>query len=31
LYDSLHSTECDHYYPLPVLRTNPLVQHSGGA
>jgi hypothetical protein len=31
LYDSPHSTETDHIYPLPILRTNPLVQNPTGA
>jgi hypothetical protein len=31
LYDSMHSAESDHIYPLPILRTNPLIQNSGGA
>ena len=27
LYDSLHASESEHIYPLPVLRTNPLIQN----
>lgn len=31
LYDSMHSMESDHYFPLMVIRRNPLIQTSGGA
>ena len=29
LHDSVDSTESDHIFPLPVLKTNPLIQNPG--
>jgi hypothetical protein len=31
LHDSVHSSESDHIFPLPVLKINPLIQISGAA
>ena len=31
LLDTVHSSESEHIFPLPVLKLNPLIQISGGA
>jgi hypothetical protein len=31
LYESMHSGDSDHIYPLPVFKRNPLIQNSGSS